>query len=538
MLSAGTFVSRALGFVNVAILSATIGTETAASNTFTIANTLPNGIYAIIAGGLLSAILVPRIVRARLDADGGEKFISRVITLGVVLFAVITLVATLCAPLLVRLYGSQSSSGRGLSSADISLAEAFAYWCLPQIFFYALYSLLGEVLNARNIYGPFSWAPAVNNVVAIIGLIAFNLLFGTVFNNPHLQSSSFWTPGMVAVLAGTATLGIVGQGTFLLLFWRRVGIRYRPDFHWRGVGLGSVGRAAGWTFAMILITQLAGIVQSSVASLAGSHNPSNAVLQRAWLIMMLPHGLITLPIMTPYFTRMSGHAHRGDLDAMRHDFGESLRTVGLFVCLAGTGLIVMAFPFAKVFSFSPNFAQTQAMAYVIIAYLIGLIPSAILFVIQRTFYAFEDTRTPFIFQTFQSVLFVSGAVIVSQLGRPDIGIGIALLTTVACYIQTVLAAVLLRRRLKQLGALAILRSYLIYLLALIPASAAGVGVDVALGSFHAGGFAVSGIGPAVVTLIAIGAAMTVVYVAALALLRSPELRDVSGVLTRRLRRTP
>src|ERR1700743_1979988 len=151
---------------------------------------------------------------------------------------------------------------------------------------------------------------------------------------------------------------------------------------------------------MIITTQLAGIVQSSVASLAGSHNPSNAVLQRAWLIMMLPHGLITLPIMTPYFTRMSGHAHRGDLEAMRHDFGESLRTVGLFVCLAGTGLIVMAFPFAKVFSFSPNFAQTQAMAYVIIAYLIGLIPSAILFVIQRTFYAFEDTRTPFIFQTF------------------------------------------------------------------------------------------------------------------------------------------
>jgi putative peptidoglycan lipid II flippase len=537
MLSAGTFVSRALGFVNVAILSATIGTETAASNTFTIANTLPNGIYAIIAGGLLSAILVPRIVRARLDADGGEKFISRVITLGVVLFAVITLAATLCAPLLVRLYGSQSSSGRGLSSADVGLAEAFAYWCLPQIFFYALYSLLGEVLNARNIYGPFSWAPAVNNVVAIVGLIVFNLLFGTVFSNPHLQSSSFWTPGMTAVLAGTATLGIVGQGTFLLLFWRRVGIRYRPDFHWRGVGLGSVGRAAGWTFAMILITQLAGVVQSSVASEAGSHNPSNAVLQRAWLIMMLPHGLITLPIMTPYFTRMSGHAHRGDLDAMRHDFGESLRTVGLFVCLAGTGLIVMAFPFAKVFSFSPNFAQTQAMAYVIIAYLIGLIPSAILFVIQRTFYAFEDTRTPFIFQTFQSVLFVGGAIIVSQLGRPDIGIGIALLTTVACYIQTVLAAILLRRRLKRLGALAVLRSYLIYLLALIPASAAGIGVDIALGSFHAGGFAVAGIGQAVVTLIAIGAAMTVVYIAALTLLRSPELRDVSGVLTRRLRRT-
>jgi putative peptidoglycan lipid II flippase len=537
MLSAGTFVSRALGFVNVAILSATIGTETAASNTFAIANQLPNGVYAIVAGGLLSAILVPRIVRATSDPDGGQKFISRVITLGVVIFLGITLVATLCGPLLVRLYGSQQSAGtaRGLSPADLDLATAFAYWCLPQIFFYALYSLLGEVLNARNIFGPFSWAPAVNNVVAILGLIAFNLLFGTVFTNSNLQSSSFWTPGMIAVLAGAATLGIAGQGTFLLIFWRRVGIRYRPDFHWRGVGLGSVGRAAGWTFSMILITQLAGIVQSAVASEAGKGHPSNAVLQRAWLIMMLPHGLITLPIMTPYFNRMSGHAHRGDLVSMRHDFGESLRSVGLFVCLAGMGLIVMAYPFAKVFSHT--FAQTQDMAFVIIAYLAGLIPSAILFIIQRTFYAFEDTRTPFIFQTFQSVLFVSGAIVVAQLGRADIGIGIAVLTTVACYIQTVLAAALLRRRMGPLGVARVARAYAVYLLALVPASAAGVAVNLALGSFHAGGFGVSSIPAAVVTLLAIGAAMAVVYVAALAALRSPELRDVSGVFLRRFRRS-
>ena len=535
-LSAGTFVSRALGFVNIAILSATIGTVTSAANTFAIANQLPNGIYAIVAGGLLSAILVPRIVRARLDDDGGQKFINRVITVGVVIFIGITIIATLCGPLLVRLYGSPAAAGtsRGLSPADLSLATTFAYWCLPQIFFYALYSLLGEVLNARNIFGPFSWAPAVNNVIAIAGLVVFNVLFGTVFSNPHLQHSALWTPWMIATLAGTATLGIAGQGLFLLVFWRRVGVKFRPDFHWRGVGLGSVGRAAGWTFAMILITQLAGIVQSTVASQAGSGNPSNAVLQRAWLIMMLPHGLITLPIMTPYFTRMSTHAHNGDLDAMRHDFGESLRTVGLFVCLAGTGLIVMAFPFAKVFSH--NFAETQAMAYIIIAYLIGLIPSAILFIIQRTFYAFEDTRTPFLFQTFQSVLFVSGALIVTHLGQPQIGIGIALVTTVACYIQTTIAAILLRRRMGTLGALRVLRSYAIYLLALIPASAAGVGVGLALGSFHDGGFAVSSTFTAIVALLAIGAAMAIVYIIFLALLRSPELREVSGALLRRLRR--
>jgi len=192
LLASGTLVSRAVGFISAIVLANTIGTQLAASNTFTIANQLPNNIYAIIAGGLLSAILVPQIVRAGVDKDGGEKFINRVITLGVVVFLAITIVATLCGPLLVQLYGSQQAehSGRGLSGADISLATAFAYWCLPQIFFYALYSLLGEVLNARKIYGPFSWAPAVNNVVAVIGLLVFNLIFGSVGSDSSLGDST------------------------------------------------------------------------------------------------------------------------------------------------------------------------------------------------------------------------------------------------------------------------------------------------------------------------------------------------------------
>ncbi|MDQ1572539.1 MAG: putative peptidoglycan lipid flippase, partial [Actinomycetota bacterium] len=76
-LASGTIVSRGLGFVSAVVLANTLGTVNAGSNTFTIANGLPNSIYAIIAGGLLSAILVPQIVRASRDLDGGEKFINR-----------------------------------------------------------------------------------------------------------------------------------------------------------------------------------------------------------------------------------------------------------------------------------------------------------------------------------------------------------------------------------------------------------------------------------------------------------------------------
>jgi putative peptidoglycan lipid II flippase len=534
LLATGTLVSRALGFFSVLLLANTLGTESAASNTFTIANQLPNNIYAIVAGGLVSAVLVPQIVRARSQVDGGEKFINRVITLGVILVLAIALIATLCAPLLVHLYASQQTggSGRGLSASDFALATAFAYWCLPQIFFYAMYSLLGEVLNARNVYGPFSWAPVINNVIVIAGLVAFNILFGTVYSDATLRDTATWTPQTITVLAGIATLGVAGQGLFLLLFWRRAGLRYRPEFRWRGVGLGKVGKAAGWTFSMILITQLAGIVQSAVASLAGAHNPSNTVLRNAWLIMMLPHGLITLPIMTPYFTRMSGHAHRGDLVSLRHDFTTSMRTVGVLVSLAGVGLIVLAYPFSAIFSHT--FAETEGMATVLIVYLIGLLPSVVLFIFQRTFYALEDTRTPFIFQSIQSVLFVSGALLVTQLQRADIAVGIAAVTTVAGIIQTVIAAVLLKRRIGHLGTWTVLRSYLIFFLALLPSAAAGVGLDLALGAFS-GGFAVSSKATAVISMIAIGAVMALIYGAVLAILRVPEFRELSAPVLRRLR---
>ncbi|HEY2643699.1 MAG TPA: murein biosynthesis integral membrane protein MurJ [Galbitalea sp.] len=531
LLASGTLVSRILGFISALVLAGTLGLYGAAANTFTIANQLPNNVYAIIAGGLLSAILVPQIVRAGKHPDGGEKFINRVVTLGIVAFFVIALVATLLAGPLVRLYTAQGNgSSGGLSATEIQLATAFAYWCLPQIFFYALYSLLGEVLNARRVFGPFTWAPVINNVVAIAGLVAFDLIFANV----QRTDAANWTPGMVALVAGSATLGVIGQAVFLLLFWRRAGLRYRPEFRWRGVGLGKVGKAAFWTFAMILITQLAGIVQSVVATLAGNDNPSNAVLRYAWLIFMLPHGIITLSIATPYFTRMSAHAHDNDQVGLRRDLGASLRSIGLLLVFACVALIVVAAPFSAVYA--KTVAEANAMAAVLIAYLIGLVPFSVVFVLQRTFYALEDTRTPFFFQTFQSILLVGGILISATLPGSAIAFGIAVSTTVADFALLAAAAILLNRRLKGLGAGPVVRSYAIYLVALIPASVVGVALDFAFGVF-AGGFGVSGKLPGLFTVVVVGAVMAVVYVAVLALMRSNDLRDLTGPILRRLRRT-
>ena len=245
-LASGTVVSRVLGFVKAIVLAAAIGViGSSSADAFAVANGLPNTVYVIVAGGVLSAVLVPQIVRASTHTDGGSAYINKLLTLALVVIGAATVIATLLAPALAWIYA-------GSNSEILPLAIAFAWWCLPQIFFYGLYTLLGEVLNARRSFGPFTWVPVLNNLVALAGLVAFGLIFG--FDPTGSRTVGEWTPGMVALLAGSATLGIAVQAIALFWFWRRIGLRYRPDFAWRGVGLGVAGRMAGWTFGMLLLT--------------------------------------------------------------------------------------------------------------------------------------------------------------------------------------------------------------------------------------------------------------------------------------------
>jgi putative peptidoglycan lipid II flippase len=524
-LASGTLVSRLLGFAKVAVLAATIGVVGSGADAFAVANGLPNTVYVIVAGGVLSAVLVPQIVRASAHADGGSAYINKLLTLAFVILAGATIVATLAAPLLTSLYA-------GSNAEILPLAIAFAWWCLPQIFFYGMYTLLGEVLNARRSFGPFTWVPVLNNVVAIAGLVAFGAIFG--FDPDGLRQVEDWTPGMVALLAGTATLGIVAQAVVLFWFWRRVGLRYRPDFAWRGVGLRAAGKLAGWTFGMLLLTTGAGIVQSQVLIVASGNGASVAAVDTAWLVFMLPHSVITVSIATAYFTRMSEHAATDRLDEVRSDLSGAMRGVLVILMLAAVGLMVVAYPFGAVFNRGLDGAST--IGNIIIAFAVGLVSFSLLFVVQRTFYALNDTRTPFFFTLFQVIVFAVGALCALLLPLDLIGVGVALATSVAVTAQFVLATALLRRRLGTLDGRRILGTLARSLLALIVPVGVGITLLVAFGGLVEGGFAISSVVGAMVTMVVIGIVMSALYFGGLWLLRSPELHGFAAPLVARLRR--
>lgn len=521
LLASGTIVSRILGFVNGVVLAYAIGAKGNGADAFALANQLPNNIYSLVAGGLLSAVIVPQIVKAAVHSDGGQSFINKLVTLGVVVFLPVTILAVLCAPLLAALYA-------GTATPEVfTLTTAFAYWCLPQILFYALYSLIGETLNARGVFGPFTWTPALNNLVAITGLVAFIALFG---REGHADATS-WTPLQVAVLGGSATLGIAVQAFGLFFFWRRAGLRFRPDFRWRGAGLSGAGRSAAWVFGMFLVSQASGVVESRVAITATGDNASLAALKYAWLMFMLPHSVVTVSVITAYFTRMSGHVRDGDLAEVRTDLVSALRTILMFMVFSAVGLAVLAYPFAAVFG------DAAAIAPVYLAYLVGLVPWTIFFVLLRVYYAIDDTRGAFLIQVVQTAVYCAGALVIgATVPKPWIAVALAAWTSIALILQAALSAFFLRARLGGLGTLEVTRHAAWYLVAALPAAAAGVGVLWLLGGVADGAFPVSSIGGGILSMLLGGSVMLLVYAAALWLSRNPEFRATVAPLAARLRR--
>lgn len=522
MLASGTLVSRILGFVKAFLLLQAIAGISFAANAYSTSIQVPNSIYAIIAQGILNAVLVPQIIRASVNSDGGKAYINKLVTLGIVIFGAVAVVATLLSPVLMQLFG--------LHGAQAQLATAFAYWSLPQIFFLGLYTLLGEVLNARKSFGPFTWAPVMNNLIGIATLVIFILAFGA---DPSGERAHAWSFGMIALLAGGATLGVAAQALILFYFWRRVGLRFRLDFGWRGVNLGHAGKAAAWTFAMLIATQVAGLIEVRVSNSAGPAYAGPLVMSNAWLFFMLPHGIIAVSIVTAYYTRMAEHAHRGDIVSFRSDFSSGARMILLLITFCSAALIVLAFPIASVFM-HPFYEQ---MGLVLIAYVVGLVPFSIVFMAQRAFYSLGDTRTPFFFTLFQVAVIIVGVLLCYSVA-PDLrAAAIALVVSVAGGIQAFVAVILLRNRIKRVDGRRITAALWRFLAAGFASIVAGAGFLVILGGTGRGAFPVSGLVSSVISMAIVGVVMLIVYMGVLVVLRSRDLEDgLAPVLNRLARR--
>lgn len=531
-MAAGTLVSRVLGVAKATLVVYAIGVTSSSANAFAVGNKLPNMLFALIGGGVLQAVLVPQVVRAYKRPGGdGDDYVNRLLTLGTVLLAGMTVVLTIGAPVLVAL----TNRNEHLTG----LTVLFAYWCLPQVLFYGLYTLIGQVLNARGSYGPLMWAPVINNVVAIAGLGVYLALFGNGAQNTEaLEDPGTWTGGQIALLAGTATLGVVAQALVLIVPLYRSGFRYQFRWGFRGVGLGQAGRVASWTFAGLGVGMTAMFVVTNIASAAGKSGDDvvvagNAVYDNAFLIFMLPHSLVTLSLLTALFTGLSAKAAVGDVPAVRADLSFGLRSIGLFTVIAGTVLIVLALPLVHVVLPSASAQAASAMAPVIAVMMLGLPAFGAWSMAQRVFYAYANAKAMFPIQVTMAVIVMAGALATQALAKPRYWVaGASLAMTVSYGVGAVVALWMLRRKIGRFGARRVLWMYIRVGLAAAVAGGAGWA-----GVHHTGGLASAGWGHSIVVCVGAGLLMSAVYVGFLKLMRVDELDDLLRPLLRRVRRS-
>jgi len=540
VMTVGTLLSRVTGYLRSFLLVAAVGLALHA-DLFTVANTVPNALYILVAGGVLNAVLVPQLVRAmRNDADGGAAYANRVLTLVGLVLLVTTALAVLLAPAIIRLYAPGELYQPELAAQRAAL-ETFARLCLPQIFFYGMYVLVGQVLNARARFGPMMFAPIANNVVACAMLALYLVLY-----EPTSGTASYTTSQQLLLGLGS-TLGVAVQAIVLIPYLRAVGLRYRPRFDFRGTGLRHTGRLALWTVLFVVVNQLAYLVVtrlavegSAAAGLSGDPAAVGAtVYQNAYLLVMLPHALITVSLTTALLPRLSGQAAAGRLADLRRDLVSTTRLAMAGAVAAGLVLLAVAIPLTRLlFGWGAGAGETRPLGITVMFFVPGLLAFTIHFVTLRGFYALEDTRTPFLVQCVVALTNVASALLLSAaVGRPSAMVLAASFSLAYC-VGAVVSTAALARRLGGLHRVELFWFLLRATGAAAPAAVAaflGALVGGLVGDSLSGGVESSRLG-ALLGVLAGGLLALPTYLVAARLLVVREVSQVVDLVTSRLRR--
>ena len=435
-----TVISRVTGLIAKLLLAAALGFGLL-NDSYNIANELPNMVYELLLGGVLSSVAIPVLVRAqRTDPDGGYAYAQRLLTMSTVALFIGTVAAVAAAPWLIRL------SVTAGPHASPTLATAFAYLLLPEILFYGLAALIGAVLNSRGVFGPPAWAPVANNLVLITVISAYMLTPGRISLQPSLMGDiKLWVLGV-----GT-TLGIVVQAAALLPALRRSGFRWQWRWGW-DPRLSSFSGLAGWVFLYVLAGQIGLVVTYRIASATAGGGV--ATYAYAWTLLIVPYGVLGNSVLTALMPRISRATADGNISAVVADLSLGTRISALLLLpisalftVAGGQIAALLFSYGH-----SDLAQADRLGQTLAASAFGLLPYAVVLLQLRVFYALDDARTPTVIMALMIVGKIGFSVLAPVLLSPQqVVVGLAAANSASFVIGTVAGQVWLSYRLGRLN---------------------------------------------------------------------------------------
>jgi putative peptidoglycan lipid II flippase len=518
-----TLISRITGFAWKVMLAwaASLGVI---NDSFTVANTLPNIVYELLLGGVLASIVVPLLVRAQDDPDGGAAYTQRLLTVAMTMLLGATVVAVALAPLFTRLY-MDGSTGQ----ANPELATAFAYLLLPEIVFYGLFALLSAILQAKQVFGPPAWAPVANNVIVMVTIGVYALVPGEISLNPVRMGDA-----KLLVLGIGVTFGIAVQALVLLPALRRIGFRFRWNWGF-DERLREFGGLALWIVGYVAVSQI-GLVFTTRVLTAGASGGA-AIYANAWLLFQLPYGVIGVSLLTAIMPRLSRSAADGDTAKLVDDLSLAgrLSTVMLVplsavLTIAGSSIGVALFANGETVV-----ADARRLGDALAFSAFGILPYALVMLQLRVFYAMKDARTPTLIMVVMTVVKIPLLYLCRDQLQPEhVVIGVLLVNSLTFVVGAVLGQMWLWVRLGRLQSMRVVKVILQSLVAGVAGILLGFGAGLLAGMALP-----DGAGDTVTAWVLLVVESLVTLVVAFGLLAAfkvPELNPALQRITRLMRR--
>lgn len=380
--AAGTVVSRITGLARTIAMGAALGVAgSRLADTFNVANTLPNIVYELILGGVLTSVFIPLVVDA-LRSDDGERDVGTLVGTTLAVLLVSSLLLCLGAPLVVRAF---TFRGGATSSAQTALAAFFFRFFAFQVLFYGMTAVYGGLLNARGRFGVPAFAPVANNLVATGTFLAFAAVVG---------SGGLATPESGRLLLAMGTTAAVAATALLhLLPVRKAYGRLHLRASITAPVVRRLVRLSGWALVYVVTTQ---VEAALVLALAYGRQGGATAYTIAFTFAQLPVGVLAISVMTVIVPALAEHASAGDLAAFRARIQQATSVTLALVIPAAVAYVVLAPSIVAVLIERGRVSSADA-AYVgrlVQIFTVSLPAYSLWLLFLRGFYALQDARTP------------------------------------------------------------------------------------------------------------------------------------------------
>ena len=394
IMAVATTLSRITGFVRAWALALVLAT-TAASSAYHVANNVPNMIFELVAGGVLSSLFIPTFMKIRKERgdEAAWRFAGNLMSLVALVLGFVALMGILFpTPIMWTQYFLTGDTG--YTEELLALASFFFRFFAIQAVLYGVGMIIQALLNAQRKYLWASLGPVFNNLI-VIGFLAVAYLFMGIDET------------MYSFIALGTSLGVLVMFLVMIPSLRKTGFKLYLGINLKDPDLRAMLKLALPMIFYVICNLIAVSVRNAAAATTGTD--SQAVIFFASVWQSLPYGIIAVSVATALFTELSKAATEKNMEEFKTSLVTGLRTTTLLMLPASALLFGLAYPLIQLYvGGRMSVADAEPIVAVLQVWAVSLVFFAGMMYVLRAFYSLRDTWTPAIANFFLTIIQIGG----------------------------------------------------------------------------------------------------------------------------------